>query len=122
MEFNFRTDDVIQIFFQTVTFLLEADQRKQKTLCVWSNNGQYANFKKDSFNTVCMKKSIYILKNRPELSPAEYRQLLNIFRDMGWLVCQEGRFTNTQWIKGKAQRVVTVHYPRYCCLKRMEGL
>lgn len=122
METGFRTGNIIQIFLQTVDFLLETDQRKQKNICIWSNNRQNANFKKSSFDTICMVKAASILEEGKKLDQQKYRKLLEIFREMGWIVCQEGRFTNTQWIKGKAQRVVTVHYLRYCCLKRMEGL
>ncbi len=61
-------------------------------------------------------------KDYPELLLAsDYKQFMLIFREMGWIVCQKERFTSTQWINDKAYRVVTVHYPRYQCLKKMES-
>lgn len=124
MELEISTDMAIKVFLETVDHLLTLDKRGNKQLCAWTNKKQYANFLKGNFEFIFKKQissviTIYYGKDYPMLY-SDYKQFMLIFREMGWIVCQKERFTSTQWINDKAYRVVTVDYPRYQCLKKME--
>jgi hypothetical protein len=108
------TDMAIKTFLDVVDYLLNADKGKNSTLCAWTNKEIYANFKKTTFYQI-------LKKQFDELDYVDYKKIMRAYRDMGWIVCQEERFTSTQWIKGKAHRVITVHHPRYLCLKKLEA-
>nr|WP_315022987.1 hypothetical protein [uncultured Aminipila sp.] len=126
MGLEISTDMAITVFLETVDYLMLADSKQQSKICAWTNKKQYANFIKNNFETIFRKKVCDLMstfrKDYPKLlSPSDYKQFMLIFREMGWLVCQKERFTSTQWINDKAYRVITVHYPRYLCLKKMES-
>lgn len=82
-------------------------------LCVITNNGRYANFRVGDFKKLLLQS----LGNRPD----KYRLHMEIFRDLGWIICESNRFTNTQKIKGKTVRVITVDIFRLKRIKEMIG-
>lgn len=46
-------------------------------------------------------------------------EVLQVFRDLGWLVCKDKRFTDIQNVKGKARRVITVDETKYNRLQEL---
>lgn len=80
-----------------------------KVVCVPTRAGRCLNFRAGDF-----KKALRALASEKQM--AEYMQL---FRALEWILCEDGRMTNIQWIGGKAVRVITVDANKYKVIKEL---
>lgn len=86
---------------------------------VLTNNDTYINFNPADFNE-CLGEilqqpgllSQIETQNRVNIDKA-VREMLRIFKNLGLIICEEKKFTNVQWIQGKARRVITVDCNRF---------
>ncbi|MGN0711649.1 MAG: hypothetical protein ACI4LO_07790 [Anaerovoracaceae bacterium] len=69
------------------------------------------NFKIPAFKTLVEQKG----------GGENYRFYMKNFRQLGFIVCTNEKFSNVQKIKGKPERVITVDYLKYLKLKDMIG-
>lgn len=104
-----KLDNGIQLF---KVFLDTVDQLiSQPRLFALSNQGQYINFRADDFKRkLALVVPDYI---KPKL-------LMESFKTLQLIICEENRFTNVQNINGKPVRVLTVDKNKYDLLKSLK--
>lgn len=100
---------LVKIFVKAVDDLVV-----QPRLYAYSNHEQYINFRSEDFR----KKLKEVIQAMSE--GIKMKSILRDFKILELIVCDENRFTNTQFINGKSVRVITVDRRKYDLLKAME--
>lgn len=103
------TIEEISFLFLTVVEAL-LNKNGSKKIYVLTNKGNYINFRSGDF-----KRALQVAA--PEITAKE---LLNAFRTLDYIICKPARFTNTQYISGRAVRVITVSNLKYLFLKSLK--
>lgn len=109
-------EEISLIFLDAVEALLNKNGNKK--IYVLTNKGNFINFRSGDF-----KRALKEVVAASELSASEtykYKESLNAFRVLEYIVCKPSRFTNTQYIDGKAVRVITVSNSKYLFLKSIK--
>lgn len=100
---------LVDIFVKVVDDLVA-----QPRLFAYSNHEQCINFRSEDFR----KKLTEVIQTMSE--GTKMKSILRDFKILQLIVCDENRFTNTQFINGKSVRVITVDRHKYDLLKALE--
>lgn len=104
-------DDVLHKFVSTVDHFYELTKEIGKPMYMETKGGEYLNFKPASFRTA-------LEQNGVENDHVEF--YMKLYKNLGWLIAEDGKFTNAQRINNKVMRVVTVKYSAYKTLKDLK--
>lgn len=108
--------DTLPVFFRTVDFLVNA-LVNGRPLAAESSDGKLLHFKAPTFKQVLLKNIIVPEGQEPHRILKMHIQL---YKNLGFLVSEDSRLTNTAWIGGRSMRVVTIRKGVYEALKAME--
>lgn len=100
---------LVEVFVKVVDDLVA-----QPRLFAYSNQEQYINFRSEDFR----KKLKEVIQTTSE--GIKMKSILRDFKILQLIVCDENRFTNTQFINGKSVRVLTIDRRKYDLLKTLE--
>lgn len=101
-------NNVGSIFIALVDALLDK-KVAGKNIYALTKEGSYINFRVNDF-----KKVLHGL-----ITKESYKDYMVIFRNLEWIICNEGRFTNAQFINGKTVRVISIDIKKYEQLKTL---
>ncbi|MFV0518568.1 MAG: hypothetical protein ACK5MV_14345 [Aminipila sp.] len=105
-------NNYLNTFVKSVDLIIDVSKTNKKDICMFSCNGTIANIKSSDFRMLLRKCSETM---------SEYKECIEIFRNMAWIISQPGNYTNVQWIKGKSIRVISVDYVKYKMIKQLMG-
>lgn len=100
---------LVEVFVKVVDDLVA-----QPRLFAYSNQEQYINFRSEDFR----KKLKEVIQTTAE--EIKMKSILRDFKILQLIICDENRFTNTQFINGKSVRVLTIDRRKYDLLKTLE--
>lgn len=102
---------IVELYLKLISELLGAATSNNKPIFVESHGGAIYNFQSGDFQ-IMLKELL-----PPTEKAGDY---LAVFKTLQWIICEEDRFTNVQWIHGTARRVISVDINKYRLLQDLE--
>lgn len=99
---------MLKKYIAVIDKFIYLNENTEKCLCYWSKEEKFLNVKSENYRL--------ILQNQCQ-DMNEYQDYLRYFRQLRWIICQSGNFSNVQWLEGKSIRVISIDFEKYKLMK-----
>lgn len=118
--------EVVRLYMDIVNSLISYRDNLGYEIYIESNDGLYINFSPDDFSKVLSskleRKDMLLKLDTKNLANKDkaQKELMGCFRNLGLISTDGKKFTSTQWILGKPQKVISVDKLRWETLSKMK--